>query len=354
MIKIIKAVTSKEIDEIRSLFREYSNSLDFNLEFQGFEDELKSLPGKYSPPEGKLYLALYKNKAAGCIAVRKIDNEYCEMKRLFVRPEFRGLNIGRALTEIIINEAGRIGYKYMRLDTVRSMTSARKLYKEFGFKEIPAYCYNPVPGAVYMELNLRQVNSVEINMYDFLECSFQFNPWKHHKNYICRQIINYSLQKDSEFKELKKNLLLIGKSQMDLYTGELTFPQIMQNISCELLKQKVIDKASYKNWLKELNADYRNIKLPDDSEWTLRLSDNYEKFIHIHPARYSLNTIRVRAATLQSAIAAVVLSRLKSESPYDINIINESRRKFLGESPVKAIYKNSGLGRMISLLEGNK
>jgi ribosomal protein S18 acetylase RimI-like enzyme len=352
MIKIIKAVTLKEIDEIRSLFMEYASSLDFNLEFQDFENELKSLPGKYAPPEGKLYLALYKNKAAGCIAVRKIDNEYCEMKRLFVRPEFRGLNIGRALTEIIINEARKIGYKFMRLDTVRSMTSARKIYKEFGFKEIPAYCYNPVPGAVYMELNLRQIISVEINLHDFLECSIHFNPWKHHKNFIRRQIIKYSLQKDAGFKELKKNLLLIGKSQMDLYMGELTIPQIMQNISCWLVKQKVVDKESYKNWLKELSDEYRNIKLPDDSEWTLRLSGNDEKFIHIHPARYSLNTLRVRAATLQSAIAAVVLSRLKSASPYDINIINESRRKFLGEPPVKTIYKNSGLGRIILLLEG--
>jgi len=347
MIKIIKAVTPKEINDIRELFLEYSNSLDFKLDFQNFEDEIKSLPGAYSPPSGKLYLALYKDLPAGCIAVRKIDGEYCEMKRLYVRPEFRGLNIGKALTEIIIHEAKRIGYKFMRLDTVATMASARKLYEKFGFKEIPPYCYNPVKGAVYMELNLREGNSVDVNIRDYLECSILFNPWKHHKKFICRQIKRYSSEKAAAPGELKKNLLQTGKSLMDLYTGELSIPQIMQNVSGEMLKQNIINKDSYKTWLKEFGNDYRNITLQDKSQWTLRATGNNEKFIHIHPARNSLNTVRVRAVTLQTAIAAMVEAGRKSVSPLDIKIINEVRKKYFDESQVKTIYKNSGLGKII-------
>ena len=354
MIKIIKAASQKEINEIRMLFMEYSASLDFKLDFQNFEYEINNLPGEYSPPDGKLYLALYKDKAAGCIALRKIDCDYCEMKRLYVRSEYRGLKIGKALTEIIINEAKRIGYKFIRLDTVPSMSSARKLYVEFGFKEIPAYRYNPVEGAVYMELNLQKGNNVDINIQDYLECSILMNPWKHHKNYICRQIKNYSLKKDTGFKELKKNLLQTGKSQMDIYTGELSLPQIMQNVSVELFNQNIVDKASYINWLRQFGKDYRIIQLRDNSQWALRLSDNNEKFIHIHPARNSINTVRARAVTLQTAIAAIIFSRIKSVNPVDINIINEARKKYLGESPIKAIYKNSGLGKIILLFDGEK
>jgi hypothetical protein len=101
-----------------------------------------------------------------------------------------------------------------------------------------------------------------------------------------------------------------------------------------------------------LGKDYRCLSLPDNSQWTLRLSENDEKFIHIHPSRYSPNTVRVRSSTLQTAITAIVLSELKSKSPLDINIINEAREKYLNESPVKTVNKNSGLGKIILLLEG--
>jgi ribosomal protein S18 acetylase RimI-like enzyme len=161
MIKIISATSEREIENIRKLFIEYSSSLDFELDFQKFEEECDSLPGKYSPPEGRLYLAIQNNKDAGCVAIRKITEDICEMKRLFVRPEFRGLNIGKALVEVIVNEAKKIGYKYMRLDTVASMHAARKIYEKMGFKEIPAYCFNPVKGAVYMELDLLKNNDAE-------------------------------------------------------------------------------------------------------------------------------------------------------------------------------------------------
>jgi ribosomal protein S18 acetylase RimI-like enzyme len=351
MIKIIKAASQKEIDDVCELFLEYSASLNFNLDFQNFEHEIKNLPGEYSAPFGKLYLALYKNQPAGCVALKKISSGYCEMKRLFVRSKFRGMNIGKALTEIIIHEAQRVGYKFMRLDTVPAMSSARKLYKEFGFKEIPPYRFNPVEGAVYLELDLGKEGSINVNVQDYLECCIQFNPWKHHKNYICKKIKYYSSQKDAGIKEIKKKLKQIGKSQLDLYAGELSLQQIIQNISGDLLKQNVTDKLSFISWLREFGKDYRNIMLKDDSGWTLRLSEKDEKFIHVHPARNSLNTVRVRAAALKTAVAAIFVSQTKSISPMDLNIINEARKKYLNESPVKTIYKNSGLGKIILLLK---
>jgi ribosomal protein S18 acetylase RimI-like enzyme len=351
MIKIISAISQKELDEIRKLFIEYSNSLEFNLDFQDFKNEIKNLPADYSLPNGKLYLAIFKDKAAGCIALRKIDNEYCEMKRLYVRPKFRGLKIGKALTEVIINEAGRLGYKFMRLDTFPSMDAARKLYKEFGFKEIPAYRYNPVKGAIYMELKLQKKENIKINIQDYLECSIKFNPWRHHKNYICKKIEDYSAQKDNSIKELKKNLVHAGNSQVDLYTGDLLICQITQNIAFELLKDNITNKNLYTNWLHRSGKDYRNVALQDNSLWTLRLSEEDEKFIHIHPSRHSLNTIRVRATTLQTAIAVSLISRIKAVSPTDVKIINEVRKQFFNQSQIKVVYKNSGLGKIISLLE---
>ena len=113
-------------------------------------------------------------------------------------------------------------------------------------------------------------------------------------------------------------------------------------------------KETYNGWLHRFEKDYRNIVLQDKSQWTLRLSENDDKFIHIHPARGSLDTIRVRAVTLQTAIAAIILSRKKSASPMDINIINKARKMYLGESPVRILYKNSGLGKLILLLGRRK
>jgi GNAT superfamily N-acetyltransferase len=351
MITFIKAYSQKEIDEVRGLFREYSASLDFTLDFQNIDDEIKNLPGEYSAPGGKLYLALYKNKPAGCIALRKIDKYTCEMKRLFVLPKYRGLNIGRALTEILITEAKRVGYKFMRLDTVYTMLSARRIYDEFGFKEIPPYRFNPVEGAIFMELNL-QAHGV-INLYDDLAYLIRFNQWKHHKLFLSGQIKYYSLKKEARIKELKLNLLQTGKSQMDIYTGELLPEEIMQSISDQLTKYNVKDKDSYYKWLRGEGEDYRSIVLSDSSEWTLRLNPDSEKFIHIHPARHSVNTLRVRAATLQTAVVAVFLSKIKSANPLDLKIINEARKKFLGESPVKTVNKNSGLGKIVVMLAGD-
>jgi len=161
MIQIIQADTPEMIREAREIFLRYSRSLDFDLSFQEFAAEMAGLPGGYASPTGRLLLALIENKIAGCVALRKIGDGICEMKRLFVDPDQRGKRIGRILAEAIIREAWTLGYRRMRLDTVPSMVSAIGLYRSWGFEEIPPYCFNPVPGAKFFELRLEQERSVD-------------------------------------------------------------------------------------------------------------------------------------------------------------------------------------------------
>lgn len=137
------------------LFREYEAWLGLDLCFQGFEAELAELPGKYRPPDGRLYLAYSDNALAGCIALRKLEDNICEMKRLFVRDEFRGQKIGIQLIEKLINDAREIGYKKMRLDTYPAeMGKAVSLYESHGFRQIEPYYENPYEGVLFMELPL--------------------------------------------------------------------------------------------------------------------------------------------------------------------------------------------------------
>jgi ribosomal protein S18 acetylase RimI-like enzyme len=152
--KILNAQTGENLEVVRKLFEEYRDSLDFDLCFQNFNKELSNLPGEYAPPTGCLLLAMYEGRAAGCIALRRIDKKICEMKRLYVRPQFQRKGIGRALAEAIIERAKTAGYKQMRLDTTPTMDAARGLYESLGFEEIEAYRYNPLKGAVFMELSL--------------------------------------------------------------------------------------------------------------------------------------------------------------------------------------------------------
>jgi putative acetyltransferase len=154
MLKIIKAHAEGDVLQVRELFKEYEASLGVSLCFQGFEKELASLPGEYAPPEGRLLLALWDGHLAGCVALRKDDQDACEMKRLYVRPQFRGKGVGRTLAHAIIAEAKEIGYKKMRLDTLPSMKAAIALYQSLSFQPAASYRHNPIEGAIFMELAL--------------------------------------------------------------------------------------------------------------------------------------------------------------------------------------------------------
>lgn len=154
-LSIVEAKTTTQIEQARALFLEYAESLGFSLCFQSFDQELAELPGDYAPPAGRLLLAEKDGRALGCVALHRLDEETCEMKRLYLRPELRGSGAGRLLAEHIIAEARSIGYRRMRLDTVAGkMDAAISLYRRLGFREVPAYRPNPIPGALYMELSL--------------------------------------------------------------------------------------------------------------------------------------------------------------------------------------------------------
>jgi putative acetyltransferase len=153
-LNILPAESKEQLEHIRELFLEYASSLEFDLSFQDFERELVDLPCQYSSPNGLLLLAVVSEKVAGCVALRKITEHDCEMKRLYVRPEYRGQDIGKQLVFAIIEEARKIGYSRMLLDTVPSMKSAIKLYRSLGFKSIEPYRYNPIEGAMYLALDL--------------------------------------------------------------------------------------------------------------------------------------------------------------------------------------------------------
>ena len=154
MTEIYTARLPDEITVIKDLFQEYAESLNFDLDFQDFSQELETLPGTYSAPKGSILVAKENGETLGCVAVRPLGSEICEMKRLYVKPAHRGKKVGRELAVAIIEEAKRLGYKAMRLDTVEAMKEASALYWALGFQQIDAYYYNPLPGAMYFELKL--------------------------------------------------------------------------------------------------------------------------------------------------------------------------------------------------------
>jgi len=144
-----------QLEEVRALFLEYAQSLGFSLCFQGFDEELRALPGIYAPPRGRLLLATEDGSPAGCVGLHEWDGPAAEMKRLYVRPAFRGRGLGRVLTDAALTDARALGYRSVRLDTIPSvMQSAIGLYRELGFREIAPYRENPIPGALYLELRL--------------------------------------------------------------------------------------------------------------------------------------------------------------------------------------------------------
>jgi putative acetyltransferase len=159
MLRVVPALSDGTISQARVLFREYGNTLGVVPCLEDFERELTSLPGLYAQPDGRLLLAVEERaesfeEAIGCVALRKWESDACEMKRLYVRPTFRGNGAGRELVGSLISEARSIGYKKMLLDTLPSMKESHKLYRTLGFREISSYQKNPIPGALFFELSL--------------------------------------------------------------------------------------------------------------------------------------------------------------------------------------------------------
>jgi|SRR5579862_1239802 len=160
MLLITPALSEGNVAQARSLFREYASTIGVEVCLVDFEHELATLPGLYAPPEGRLLLAIQEGATGaeepfGCAALRKFEQDTCELKRLYVRPSFRGQGAGRELVKVLIEEARSIGYRRMLLDTLPSMLEAHKIYRMLGFREIPAYQKKPIPGSLFFELTLR-------------------------------------------------------------------------------------------------------------------------------------------------------------------------------------------------------
>jgi putative acetyltransferase len=157
-VHLVTPDTPRLLEAARAIFREYADTLQVDLCFQRFEEELARLPGEYAPPGGVLLLALVDGEVAGCGAVRPLhDSDYanaCEMKRLYVRRAFRKFGLGRLLAQALMDRAAEAGYSAMLLDTLDDMEAARGLYASLGFEEIPPYYYNPIPGAHYLKAEL--------------------------------------------------------------------------------------------------------------------------------------------------------------------------------------------------------
>jgi len=149
---LVSAAAVSDLAEVADLLREYAASLTVSLDFQDFDREVAELPGGYAPPSGALFVARLDGAAVGCIALRRIDDVTCELKRLYVRPRTRGAGVGRRLVDAALAEARRLGYARIRLDTLPGMETAQRLYAELGFREIDPYTRNPVPGTRYLEL----------------------------------------------------------------------------------------------------------------------------------------------------------------------------------------------------------
>jgi GNAT superfamily N-acetyltransferase len=153
-IEYVYADRDEHLEEVRQLFIEYAESLNVDLSFQNFEQELKELPKRYGPPDGVVVIARVNGKSAGCAALHRLSEEICEMKRLYVRDDFRGLGIGKELITVILTEAVKRNYRLIRLDTLPTMGKAQSLYEAFRFYDVEPYVYNPIPGTRFLERKL--------------------------------------------------------------------------------------------------------------------------------------------------------------------------------------------------------
>ena len=161
MVRLDPATSAADLDAVRQLFQEYADSLGVDLNYQGFEREVRELPGDYAPPVGTLLLARRDEDIVGCVGVRRFDERTAEMKRLYVRAAGRGLGLGRTLAEAAISFAKDAGFERMRLDTLPQMQRAQELYRTLGFVSIEPYRFSAVPGTVYMELALKSEHEHE-------------------------------------------------------------------------------------------------------------------------------------------------------------------------------------------------
>jgi len=176
-----------------------------------------------------------------------------------------------------------------------------------------------------------------------------FNCWKHHAGFIKKQIEIYRGNKIS-VEELQKTLLVIGGSQMDLYVGKLSPQKICDELLSKIKSAGVLAFREYKKWLFEMGYEFKLMELSDSSVWTLRLGNEDERYVHIHPARYSPVTIRVKALTLKTAIAALIINYEENAPLMDTLQINEIRKKILDSPPVKKVSSNSAVLRVINIL----
>lgn len=180
----------------------------------------------------------------------------------------------------------------------------------------------------------------------------KFNCWKHHALFIKKELRKF--KSDAQIKELQSLLLKIGESQMDLYFGKLTPVEIGIQTVNYLSSNSIKNRKKFTDWLYRAETEYQIIVLKDKSVWTLRNGNEEKRFVHIHPGRYSPNTIRVKALTLKSVICVLAYLRIQSFHSVDIGLINEVRKKYLNASPIKSINKKNGLGKLITLLNNLK
>jgi hypothetical protein len=175
-----------------------------------------------------------------------------------------------------------------------------------------------------------------------------FNCWKHHSGFIKKQI--ESVRAIKELEKLKVYLLKIGESQMDLYLGRFSPADISEQILSALHRIKTFEYEQYRNWLTKDGKDFQLVELKDNSVWTLRLNDDIRRYVHIHPGRYSPNTVRVKATTLKTVILVLCSENIGEIKIIETQTINRIRKKYLDEPPIKSFSTTSGLGRLIDLL----
>lgn len=175
----------------------------------------------------------------------------------------------------------------------------------------------------------------------------KLNCWKHHVRFVKNELQNF--KSETQLKQLQATLLKIGESQMDLYYGFYSPKEIANHINKYLISISIKSNKEYENWLCKHGTEYQTITLLDNSVWTLRKGDKEKRYIHIHPGRYSPHTVRVKALTLKTTICVLAYSEIKSASEFDIDLINEARKKYLNASPLKIINQERGLGRLITL-----